>query len=378
MSVVFVIGAGASHGESLTVIDRNPPPPAHPTAPPLTNGFFSQQLFDSIHYAGATAQKDFPAAFDYIKNSRLLVDPVGIGGWRLLDLEQIFTSIELARTFANPESDRAAKATLVRNQLVRYIQRVLGLCTQFCYGQHYKRLVSALGVDDTIITFNWELLLDQELLTVTANGSIQAKPQYDNFWVLTTSNSLSPGTPMLIGTPGQQGMFLKMHGSLNWFLCGNPKCPHSSGIVIDPYTEHALGEAMGIGSSECRSCGSDMLPLLIPPLLHKPITDQGVIRSIWGLARQRLENASKLVVIGFSAAPTDFYAGWLLRSTVGVHDGVEVFVVNPSNDPAAAGHAEFKQRMDEIFPRGYNSDFQQFSQIADILAAVYPEAAAVV
>ena len=158
MSVVFVLGAGASHGDSLTVIDRNPPPPAHAAAPPVTNGFFRQELFESIHYPGATAEGDFPAAFDYIRRSRLLLEAVGIGGWKQLDLEQIFTSVELERTFSNPESDRAAKATLVRNQLVRYIQRILSLCTQFCYGQHYRRLASAANadVDCTIITFNWE------------------------------------------------------------------------------------------------------------------------------------------------------------------------------------------------------------------------------
>lgn len=280
MSVIFVLGAGASHGESLTVIDRNPPPPAYAAAPPLTNGFFGQELFESIHYPGATAEADFPAAFDHIRKSRLLTEAVGTSGWKELDLEQIFTSVELERTFSNPESDRAAKATLVRNQLVRYIQRILSLCTQFCYGKHYRRLTSAAAADAdcTIITFNWELLLDQELLGVSDTG-VAPKLQYDNFWVLTTGNSLSGrSTPILMGTPGRQGMFLKMHGSLNWFLCGNPRCSRSSKIAIDLDTQLALSRTMGIGSPECLSCGSEMLPLLIPPLLHKPISDHGIIR----------------------------------------------------------------------------------------------------
>jgi hypothetical protein len=67
MSVVFILGAGASRGESLAVFDRIPPPPAKPTAPPVTNGFFKQEMFDSIGYPGATAEKDFPAAFEYIE-----------------------------------------------------------------------------------------------------------------------------------------------------------------------------------------------------------------------------------------------------------------------------------------------------------------------
>jgi hypothetical protein len=129
---------------------------------------------------------------------------------------------------------------------------------------------------------------------------------------------------------------------------------------------------MGIGAANCQSCGSEMLPLLIPPLLYKPISDHGIIRSIWGLARQRLERATKVVVIGFSAAPTDFYAGWLLRSTLGIRSDVEVFVVNPDNDAALPTSAEFKRRMDGIFPKGFNSNFRTFSEIEDILATVYP------
>jgi hypothetical protein len=132
---------------------------------------------------------------------------------------------------------------------------------------------------------------------------------------------------------------------------------------------------MGIGVADCLSCGSEMLPLLIPPLLHKPISDNGTIRAIWGLARQRLEVASKLVLVGFSAAPTDFYAAWLVRSTVGVRNDVEVFVVNPDNDPQALGNAEFNRRMGELFPRGFDARFRNFSQIDDILTAVYPPAA---
>ena len=39
-----------------------------------------------------------------------------------------------------------------------------------------------------------------------------------------------------------------------------------------------------------------------------------------GWPRHGLPIASRVVVIGFSAAPTDFYASWLLKSKVGVRD----------------------------------------------------------
>jgi hypothetical protein len=286
VSVIFILGAGASYGESLARIDRYPAAPggATPTAPPMATGFFKEALFESIGYRGADAERDYPAAFEYIRNSRLLNGPVGTGDWEAIDLEQIFTSIELERTFSNPESDRAAQATLVRNQLVRYVQRILSMCTQYCYGQYYRRLAAALDVDDSVLTFNWDLLLDQEMLQAP-DGTITPKLQYNNFWVITCGgNILSRGTPVVGGTPGRQGLYLKMHGSFNWYICSNPKCRFSTEIEMDIDTQLCLNRRMGIGVPNCPSCGSERLPVLVPPLLHKPIADNGIIRSVWGLS----------------------------------------------------------------------------------------------
>ena len=68
-------------------------------------------------------------------------------------------------------------------------------------------------------------------------------------------------------------------------------------------------------------------------------------------------------MIGFSAAPTDFYSAWLLKSTVGTRADVEVIVINPSNKNADKNHFEFTRRMESIFLRGYRSDLHEFSQI---------------
>jgi hypothetical protein len=372
VSTVYILGAGASHGDKLIPIEMIPPPPATPTPTPLVNGFFTQKLYASINYPGGTAERDYPEAFGYIRRTRLLTEAVGEGAWDRLDLEQVFTSIELERSFSNPDSDEVARATLIRNQLVRYIQRILSQCTQYCYGQDTRLFVSTRDVDpdDSVITFNWDLLLDQELLR-GHDGIIQPSFQYNNFSVATRGRSIGRGTPVLVGTPGRHGMYLKMHGSLNWHVCGNTKCPGNSELELEINTQLCLSRAMGIGNAYCSRCGNEMLPLLIPPLLHKPIADNWIIRSVWGLARQRLKVASKAVVIGFSAAPTDFYAGWLLRSTLGIRKDVKIYVVNPANDEGAPDYADFKRRMDEIFPTGYNSAFRYFSDIQAVLNAVH-------
>jgi hypothetical protein len=106
-----------------------------------------------------------------------------------------------------------------------------------------------------------------------------------------------------------------------------------------------------------------MNPVVIPPLLRKPIVDDSVIRSIWGLAREKLLEAENVIVIGYSAPATDFYAAWLLRSTVGRRSGASVEVINPCNDKDHPGHAQFKQRMDSVFMHGYGDKLRHFSEI---------------
>jgi hypothetical protein len=53
VSVVFVLGAGASYGESLAKLDKYPDAPGGPTPPPVINGFFKQSLFESIQWAAS-------------------------------------------------------------------------------------------------------------------------------------------------------------------------------------------------------------------------------------------------------------------------------------------------------------------------------------
>jgi hypothetical protein len=80
-----------------------------------------------------------------------------------LDLDEIFTSVELEREFSGTESDQWARLTIIRNKLVRYIGRIVSLCTQGAYGGYTRRLAESLDANDSVLTFNWDLLIDHEL-----------------------------------------------------------------------------------------------------------------------------------------------------------------------------------------------------------------------
>ncbi len=359
MNTVYIIGAGASHGESL--VERYPE--ARPHRPPLTNGFFDGALLHDLGYAHA--EQDLRDIIAHVQTTKLWTDVFGEGRWKTLDLEEVFTGLEVEREFHNPESDDGAHLLLLRNALVRYIRRVLGLCTRGARGQYYHLLAERLSVDDSIVTFNWDLLLDQEFID---QGKVRR--QYGNFLHRVPVSSEDVLSPVIQG----EGLFLKLHGSLNWFRCGNSKCQASGTITVFVHPQLCLEWNSGDEKATCWQCGSVMNPVIIPPLLRKPITEDPVIRSAWGLAKDRLMDASRVVVIGFSAAPTDFYTSWLLRSTVGTRQDVEIEVINPCNEQDHGGHKEFRTRMSSIFLRDYGSRFHEFSQIASVLGEPKPAA----
>lgn len=364
MSTVYIVGAGGSHGDTIKIRDAKDP--ATPTNPPMISGFFRKKMFESIDYKPEQAEADYPDAFEWIRAEIPTTNgkPVGEPPWDQINLEEIFTAVELRREFESPESDAGAHLRIVRNQLVRYIARILALCTQNCYGEFSRRLVSKLNPDDSLFTFNWDLLLD-EPFTI---GKYSNAVHLSNF--LTTRYAHEE-----ISSVAGTGLFLKLHGSLSWFLCTNPNCKFASEIRVDPDTQYSLLRAAGIAVSStfaidlgCSHCGSATIPLIVPPLVRKPITEDTTVRSIWGLARRKLELADRMVLIGFSAAPTDFFVGWLLRSAVLDKPAMEVVIVNPLNDSSASGHAAFMERMKRVFPYKLNTKFREFAELDQFTA----------
>lgn len=373
MSTVFILGAGASHGDDL----HESPGPRNErrTPPPVLNGFFNRDFWTRLGYGGAepeagnarriTPDQDFPDAFDYVRRIFSLPDEPGTGAWVTLSIEDVLTFVELEREFRPPESDAGARLLLIRNQLIRFISRMIALCTFSSHGLHSRHLVRTLAREDSVITFNWDLLLDQEFL-----GSDVRPQHYRQF----QRQAIGITPELQLFEQDQEGIFLKLHGSLNWFQCTNPKCPAHSNVEFWDQVQDCLNVAAGIHTknTRCQRCDSDMLPLIVPPVLRKPINDNWVIRSAWGLARNRLQSASRVAIVGFSGAPTDFYAGWLLRSTLALRDDVRVYVVDPQCADDHEGHADFDTRMVKML-RQYDSTFRTFSQIGELLEVINPE-----
>jgi hypothetical protein len=152
---------------------------------------------------------------------------------------------------------------------------------------------------NTIITFNYDLLVEEALTALT----------------LKTSYRLSQ-TEQPDGVP-----LLKLHGSLNWI--------------------ERQGTIDAVGSYDDVRAQSEA-PALIPPTWKK--TFPRSMASIWGHAATALRTATRIIVIGFSLPETDLHFKYLLASGLAGNISLrKIAFVGPD-----VGKPEYKQRLDSI------------------------------
>lgn len=238
--------------------------------------------------------------------------------WRKqeVNIEELFTHIEI-------ELERGGSPELleVREEILRLIKEVLSRLGEPIFGQggEYGLLQRAevLSDTDTIITFNWDLLLDQLLNRENILASWYEKgeikephiKQYWNFLLRLSAVGEQTWKHASISKPypvwdGSVGYYLKMHGSIDWFYCSNDRC-RGAGKVFPVEKLDA--------SYKCGECHEPLEELVIPPVLNKAYRQYPLIRRIWNIASQELRVANELIIWGYSMPQTDFHASWLIR-----------------------------------------------------------------
>jgi NAD-dependent SIR2 family protein deacetylase len=290
---IFILGAGSSIGHSKGLF-------------PSITGFFS-----AATKLGLSSQNEFMIVAEYAKD--ILGHDI-LSSKDRTDIEALFTNIEI-----EVEKKPSLELMTVRQQLLKLIQSVLiGLENNLDIKiGEYNEFVSQLEKKDTILTFNWDLLLDRTLnrddfltdLYKDKTVRIVGDTHYLKF--IMELSALGDGTWQNIGVnkPYQQwspesGYFLKMHGSIDWFYCANKTCRAADKAfpLIEPTKIHY-----------CSECHENLESLLIPPILNKAYRQYPLIRRIWNLASKEISLADNLIIWGYSLPSTDFYTFWLLR-----------------------------------------------------------------
>jgi len=186
---------------------------------------------------------------------------------------------------------------------------------------------------DTIITFNYDTLVEDSLKTLAV--------------------PFSYGTVL----PDQQTevhlRILKLHGSVNWVI---RRLKNSADMDKIPQSEaHRIKTANRViqdlrkfpDYTELRK--ASMAPVIVPPTWQKGAVLH--LANVWNDAVKALCTATRVVIIGYSIPPTDTHFKYLLAA--GLQDSIslrKVYFVNPALKDDE-NHCPLKQRMLSVFRR---------------------------
>ncbi|HEY6731827.1 MAG TPA: hypothetical protein VI039_12490 [Solirubrobacterales bacterium] len=292
----MILGAGASRGASFADSSRQ-------VLPPLDADFFEQaQRIDEAQFNGAGRE-----VIDFVRDE--------YGATQMPTLETLFTQAQgyeqFVRQFYSRPGPKPVRYKKQLGYLLELIPRVFEAALKDQRCTWHDRIAHAMRLEDTIISFNYDVLIDEALRRLS-EGIWKASPGY--------GISISRGAATW-SAPRKRGAFpsknylrlLKPHGSLNWSL--EDRTNRRLRLEADPYSTPAASDN------------------IIPPTWDKAILQEWPWKPIWKEASQMLQRTRCLIVIGYSVPQTDLTSQALIRSSL-INKKLRLLIVaNP--DPAA-------------------------------------------
>ena len=238
---------------------------------------------------------------DNLKKSMTTAIAATLDFCRTTTTEKTPRSIAIARGLAKlipwdpaPDQSGIDTSNLVRFTRPRhdyYAAGMLGLL-----GQHRPMC------RNTFITFNYDLVLEDSIASLGHHVSYGVPRKR-----LTPAHKLyKPGSPHV--------EILKLHGSINWVRPGGQ------------------GERLTACASYAAVRGMGKLPALIPPTWRKDFSRQ--FSDVWDAAIVALQQATRVIVIGFSMPETDVHFKYLISA--GLQENVslrKIIFADPTIQP---------------------------------------------
>lgn len=318
---VVVLGAGASRGARFKGCKTRP------CLPPLDTDFLAQ-------LRRITADKHARLIEEVTADVYELFGPV-----QNVSLETLFTTLEhslrmIAATRGH-EGFAVEELKAKRSRLLQAIAAVFenslmvenkdgGKTHASC--KYHSNLVSHLSVDDAILSFNYDCLIDNALKNMgPGNGDAESEtsvgkwnPRRGYGFDLRRGNTLDGHQYWGPRTPAAKAgtiYLYKLHGSMHFRITYRKDGSAKISLKQKPYTS---------------STGALRFEI-IPPEWNKPF-DQGVFARIWKHAALKLYKAKHLIFIGYSLPLTDMHSTALFRMNVR-QDGLKTLVVvNPDRE----------------------------------------------
>jgi hypothetical protein len=210
------------------------------------------------------------------------------------------------------------------NEILLSIINKLGKKTPQLPSHYVEFARKCLGKGVTIITFNWDHIIEWLLLT--------------EFGILNYCLDDFKRVDRTIGDISNKKGFklLKLHGSVNWLGCANPDHP------VHVYNSW---QAQKANLDFCRKCHYQLFKLIVPPVWHKRGYAQR-ISELWEVAADELCVADKIVIIGYSLPIFDISAKHLLLLSTYLNHKVKVEIVNGPDFDDACYKQIFKHAME--------------------------------
>ncbi len=335
---VVVLGAGATRGASFV-------PSLEGTLPPLDGDFFTQAQ-------RLSRNKPEKLIKDLIKHTVKL-----FGENFSLTMEGFLTHVEhLSHVFEDYKL--AGKPAKNRYQEMRscFLQ-VLAAVLDEAIGREnecefHEKLVGCLTSDDTILSFNYDWLIDstlkrcgEDLWNPRIGYGVNAyRDSGCKFWAYHKGDAAE--------YPDESVALLKMHGSMNWFPVALDKKPPR--VRLRQRWWHQNGQ---------------LRFEIAPPEWNKPIRS-GIYKETWRAARRALRESSAMVFIGYSLPETDLPARALFMVDAGRSPGapdLELLVtVNPDREARRRIRRVLSGR---ITPKTRIMSFDTFEELAKFISA---------
>ena len=187
---------------------------------------------------------------------------------------------------------------------------------------------------DSIITFNYDLVLEREML------GLKLAPEYH------CGTSATPYREAFGGHKAQINI-LKMHGSANWVMCH--KCESGRLHFLDSETA-IVSNVQSLSCPQCDQAG--LSQIIVPPTWNKGIEGK-FLRSVWSKALQEMMTAERLFIIGYSFPKTDQFFKYMLGLALARNNLLsEVYIVNPNEAVEkrfeTLFHQYFRQRVVKV------------------------------
>ncbi|MFQ5646068.1 MAG: hypothetical protein ACE5GM_03985 [bacterium] len=321
---VYFLGAGASAGSDFNL--------------PVMKGFFREEDF--------TGNGVYKNLRDYISSFRPKTELEDI------NLEELITHLELTSEGFNwglfdPKlhETKIELYDYIRFRLGDPLEKKIGSVDENGSSRHCQKhleFIEKLNPDnDSIISLNYDLIVDN-ILEIFLTKKTTPENNFNKFWQRYENLLRMPtvwGAPPItqhIGDKGK-GVYVKLHGSLDWLYCPSQDCPHNRCFNrgLDP-------------KEPCFHCGTGIETAIVPPTMKKSFEKFPKLGFLWHVAFNKLKEADKIVVIGMSFPNSDYYLKWLVRQAMMVRrktKPLELVIVNIDN----ASFEETVKKTEEIF-----------------------------